>query len=113
MLESLDFLLVLPLWYIVINSALAETPPSEDIEQEYSNIKMALKRTAHEALGYEQKRKIQKEPIWLAVEVKQSIDEEKNVSTGGCQIRPTLTGRDTNQKQRSPSSHQNLGESEI
>ncbi|KAL3288706.1 hypothetical protein HHI36_003141 [Cryptolaemus montrouzieri] len=71
---------------------------SEDIEEEYSNIKLALKKAAHEALGYEQKRKIQKAPTWLTDEVKESIDERKNVITGGCQISLTLTGRDTKQK---------------
>ncbi|KAL3276402.1 hypothetical protein HHI36_011786 [Cryptolaemus montrouzieri] len=81
-----------------LDSALAEAPPPEDIEEEYSNIKLALKKSAHEALGYEQKRKIQKAPIWLTDEVKQSIDEMKNVITTGFQIRPTLTGRDTKQK---------------
>ncbi|KAL3267498.1 hypothetical protein HHI36_011621 [Cryptolaemus montrouzieri] len=71
-----------------LDSALAEAPLSEDIEEEYSNIKLALKRAAHEALGYEQKRKIQKAP---------SI-RRKNVITCGCQIKPTLTGKGTNPK---------------
>ncbi|KAL3269556.1 hypothetical protein HHI36_008621 [Cryptolaemus montrouzieri] len=37
-----------------LDSALAEAPPSEDIEEEYSNIKLALKRAVHEALGQEE-----------------------------------------------------------
>ncbi|KAL3287996.1 hypothetical protein HHI36_002449 [Cryptolaemus montrouzieri] len=56
--------------------ALAEAPPSEHIEEEYSNMKLAVKRVAHKALGYEQKRKIQKAPNWLTDEVKQTIDEK-------------------------------------
>ncbi|KAL3284644.1 hypothetical protein HHI36_018798 [Cryptolaemus montrouzieri] len=60
-----------------LDSALAGASPSKEIEEKYSNIKLALKRVAHEALGYEQKRKVQKAPTWLTDEVKQSIDEEK------------------------------------
>ncbi|KAL3277579.1 hypothetical protein HHI36_012922 [Cryptolaemus montrouzieri] len=65
------------LYQITLDSALAEAPPSEDIEEEYSNIKLALKRAAHEAFGYEQKRNIQKAPTWLTDEVKQSSDDKK------------------------------------
>ncbi|KAL3270131.1 hypothetical protein HHI36_009189, partial [Cryptolaemus montrouzieri] len=43
----------------------------------HANIKLAMKRAAHESLGYEQKRKIQKAPTWLTNELKQSIDEKK------------------------------------
>ena len=56
------------------------TEKTENIEDEYKNIKKCIHKAATEALGkYEHKRKKAKQPIWLTDELKQLIDEKNKL----------------------------------
>lgn len=55
------------------------TPPSQNIEEEYGNIKKCIHKIAAETLGeYKREKKSNKQPAWLTEDIKTLIKEKKN-----------------------------------
>lgn len=56
------------------------TPPSQNIEEEYGNIKKCIHKIAAETLGeYKREKKSNKQPAWLTEDIKTLIKEKKEL----------------------------------